>query len=68
MTMIRDEEGHATGEAQCDAPGCEVMAPAPGDWLKANPGKRWPGWNSLDWWCCGGRHYCPTHNPSEVDG
>lgn len=64
MTMIRSDGLYPI--AECDAPDCPERAPAPGDWMKANPGKSWPGWNQLGWWCVGGRHYCPTHNPKEV--
>ena len=61
MTFLRDRKGVSTGEARCDGPDCQELAPKPLDWMKANPDRHWPGWNNLGWFCAGGKHYCPKH-------
>lgn len=43
----------------CDHEGCGVIAP------DLTPADAPNGLIGLGWWCKGGRHFCPSHHPSE---
>lgn len=62
MSWVKNKEGDYQ-VAKCEAKGCDVKAPAPGEYERDNPGERFPGWINLGWYCAGGTHYCPEHNP-----